>query len=107
MVHTLSRPDQILLLETFLEIFDIKFKVDSFDSFSVLSDAIFESYALLSWQVWNEYAELNSLDMYNCKDCITLLKDIEKVALYKRGPRMNNNYSNESLVTKNKGLKII
>ena len=92
MIGNLSNPDQILLLETFLELFDFdyekkSFLENSFDDFPVVSDAIFQSYSIYKWEDWNEYAKVNSLDMYNCKDAITLLKDVANIGHYKNTGR--------------------
>lgn len=92
MVGGLSRPEQILLLETFLELFDFdyekkSFLENSFDDFPVVSDAIFQSYSIYKWEDWNEYAKVNSLNMYNCKDAITLLKDVANIGHYKNTGR--------------------
>jgi len=92
MINMLSNSEQILLLETFLELFDFNYKEgtflkDSFDDFPVISDAIFQSYSIYEWKDWNEYAKVNSLNMYNCRDAINLLKDVGNIGHYKHTER--------------------
>jgi hypothetical protein len=112
MIKSLSNSEQILLLETFLELFDFNYKEgtflkDSFDDFPVVSDAIFQSYSIYEWKDWDEYAKVNSLNMYSCNDAIILLNDVGKIGLYKNTGRNFHRKENVRNSDKKENIKVI